>query len=484
MGRRSLPCEPEKGMIPMERLKLYIDGQWIESESEQSIEIVNPESQEVIARIPRSNEADVNKAAAAAKRAFASWQFTPLETRLELMERVVRGMKENRQRLIETISAELGCPVKVAAEVHTDPFILEAENYIETARNFCYEDRRETSVVRREPVGVVAGLTPWNFPLEQIEKKAVPALLAGCCVILKPSQHTPLTAYLLAELIEKAGYPAGVFNLVPGSGQEVGNALALHPDVDMISFTGSTSAGREVARLGLSNIKRLALELGGKSAAILLPGGDWEFGVKSVLDTSVLNAGQTCNALTRLLYPRGETKRVEDLVMRQLAAYRCGANCDPEVDQGPLNSRRQYDRVKKYIQIGIDEGARLLTGSVPKDDKGWYVEPAVFLDVKPSMRIAKEEIFGPVLAALPYDTVEEAVAIANDSEYGLAGAVYGTEQEANAVARQLRTGTVYVNHGRWDVHSPFGGYKQSGLGREGGVEGYEEFLEVKTIYDR
>ena len=466
----------------MDKLKLYIDGKWVDSESTAVIDVVDPETAKVIAQIPRSNEADVDKAVAAAKRAFQTWQFTPLKERLALMEKVVQGMRDNRRRFIETISAELGCPVKVAAEIHTDPFILEAENYVETAQNFKYEDRRETSVVRREPVGVVAGLTPWNFPLEQIEKKAVPALLAGCCVVLKPSQHTPLTAYLLTELIDKAGYPAGVFNLVPGSGKEVGNALALHPDVDMISFTGSTAAGREVGRLALSNIKRLALELGGKSPAILLKGGDWEFGIRSVLDTIVLNAGQTCNALTRLLYPRDEAGRVEELLLKQVAAYKCGSNNDPSVEQGPLNSQRQYDRVKNYIQIGIEEGARLLTGGMPKGGS-WYVSPTIFMDAKPDMRIAQEEIFGPVLVALPYDTVEEAIKIANDSEYGLAGAVYGTEEEANAVARKMRTGTVYVNHGQWDVHSPFGGYKQSGLGREGGVEGYEEFLEVKTIYD-
>lgn len=466
----------------MDKLKLYIDGKWVDSESTAVIDVVDPETAKVIAQIPRSNEADVDKAVAAAKRAFQTWQFTPLKERLALMEKVVQGMRDNRRRFIETISAELGCPVKVAAEIHTDPFILEAENYVETAQNFKYEDQRETSVVRREPVGVVAGLTPWNFPLEQIEKKAVPALLAGCCVVLKPSQHTPLTAYLLTELIDKAGYPAGVFNLVPGSGKEVGNALALHPDVDMISFTGSTAAGREVGRLALSNIKRLALELGGKSPAILLKGGDWEFGIRSVLDTIVLNAGQTCNALTRLLYPRDEAGRVEELLLKQVAAYKCGSNNDPSVEQGPLNSQRQYDRVKNYIQVGIEEGARLLTGGIPKGGS-WYVSPTIFMDAKPDMRIAQEEIFGPVLVALPYDTVEEAIKIANDSEYGLAGAVYGTEEEANAVARKMRTGTVYVNHGQWDVHSPFGGYKQSGLGREGGVEGYEEFLEVKTIYD-
>ena len=239
--------------------KLYINGSWIVAESDRVIKVENPETHAIIACVPRSGDADVNKAVAAAKAAFETWQFAPLSERLEKMERVLAGMRRNRQRLIDTISAELGCPIKIAAEMHTDPFILETENYIETARSFCYEERRGTSVVRREPVGVVAGLTPWNFPLEQIEKKVVPALLAGCCVVLKPSQYTPLTAYILAELIDEAGYPAGVFNLVTGCGPEVGNALALHPDVRMLSFTGSTAAGREVARLALSNIKRIAL---------------------------------------------------------------------------------------------------------------------------------------------------------------------------------------------------------------------------------
>ncbi|MBK5253399.1 MAG: aldehyde dehydrogenase family protein [Peptostreptococcaceae bacterium] len=467
----------------MERLKLYIDGIWTEADGREIIEVLNPESHEVIAKVPRCNEKDVNRGVAAAKKAFVTWQYTPLEERLSLMEKVVQGMKDNRELFIKTISAELGCPIKVAAESHTNPSILEAENYVRIAREFNYEERRETSVVRREPVGVVAGLTPWNFPFEQIEKKVVPALLAGCCVILKPSQQTPLTAYLLADLIEKVGYPAGVFNLIPGRGAEVGNVLALHPDVDMISFTGSTNAGREVGRFALSNIKRIALELGGKSAAILLKGGDSEFAVKSVLDTVVPNAGQTCNALTRLLVPKDELKSVENIILEQLKNYKCGANSDYDTDQGPLASQKQFDRVKKYIQIGIDEGARLLTGGLPKEGKDFYVEPTVFVDVEPAMRIAQEEIFGPVLVVISYDTVDEAVEIANDSIYGLGGAVFGSEEEANAVARRIRTGTIYVNRGQYDIESPFGGYKQSGIGREGGTEGYEEFLEVKTIYD-
>lgn len=467
----------------MEIRKLYIDGQWVESEQKEWIEIENPADHEIIAKVPRGCKEDVDKAVRAAKKAFETWQYTSLETRVSLMKKVVEGLKGRRQELIETITKELGSPYQVSADVHTDPFLLEAEYYIRTAASFPYEERRETSVVRREPVGVVGGLTPWNFPLEQIEKKVVPALLAGNCVVLKPSQFTPLTAYILTEEIEKAGYPAGVFNLVTGRGGEVGNALAVHEDVDMISFTGSTSAGREVARLALGNIKKIALELGGKSAAILLKGGDWEQGIRAVLDTIVPNAGQTCNALTRLFVPEDELGRAEEIIKEQLKDYKYGRPEDWNVTQGPLASRKQYDRVKDYIELGVQEGARMITGKVPQDDGSYYVEPVVFSDVRSEMRIAREEIFGPVLVVLPYRTQEEAVQIANDSIYGLAGAVFGPEEEAGKVARQMKTGTVYVNEGQWDPSAPFGGYKQSGLGREGGVEGYEEFLEVKTIYD-
>lgn len=466
----------------MQIKKLFINGKWADPIGTQFIEVENPETHEIIARVPRSSPADVDCAVAAAKAAFASWQYTPVDIRVALMENVLAGMRENRKRIMETISAELGCPIRIAAEIHTDPFLLETENYIRIARQYAYEQRRNTAVVRMEPVGVVAGLTPWNFPLEQVEKKVVPGLLAGCCVVLKPSQYTPLTAYLLAEFIERAGYPAGVFNLVTGCGPEVGNALALHPDVDMISFTGSTEAGREVARLALVNIKRLALELGGKSAAILLDGGDWDFGIRAVLDTIALNAGQTCNALTRLLVPRGRLEEAHAIILKRIAQYKFGPNADPQTDLGPLASRKQFERVKRYIRVGMEEGATMLCGGLPAQDTDYYVEPTVFTHVKHSMRIAQEEIFGPVLVVLPYDGVDDAVAIANDSIYGLAGAVFGPPEQAAAIARRMRTGTVYVNEGPWDVDAPFGGYKQSGMGREGAVEGFEEFLEVKTIY--
>lgn len=468
----------------MDIRKLYINGEWTDSVSGEYIEIENPDTKEIFAKVPRGNADDVDKAVKAARAAFETWQYTPLEERVNLMKKVLAGLKSRREELIHTITRELGSPVKVSAEVHTDPFLLETEHYIKVASEFSYEVRRQTSVVRREPVGVVGGLTPWNFPLEQIEKKVVPALLAGNCVVLKPSQYTPMTAYILAEEIEKAGYPAGVFNLVTGRGGEVGDALAVHPDVDMISFTGSTAAGREVARKALVNIKKIALELGGKSAAILLKGGDWEQGIRSVLDTVMLNGGQTCNALTRLLVPEDELEKAEEILVRQTAGYKFGPVEDPETDMGPLASRKQFDRVKGYIELGIQEGARVLLGKVPEDDGSYKVEPVIFSDVKRDMRIAQEEIFGPVLVVLPYKDVEEAVSIANDSIYGLAGGVFGPEKEANEVARQMKTGTVYVNAGQWDVASPFGGYRQSGLGREGGVEGYEEFLEVKTIYDK
>ncbi len=468
----------------METYKLYIDGQWVDSASNDFLEVENPNTREIIARVPRSNVTDVDRAVAAAKRAFATWQFVPVAERVALVQKVLDGLKDGRDKLVRTISMELGCPVKIAAGMHTDPFMLEIAHFIDVAANFPYEKRRETSIVRREPVGVVAGLTPWNFPLEQIEKKAIPALLAGNCVVLKPSQFTPLTAYILAEEIDRAGFPGGVFNLVTGRGGEVGDALARHPDVDMLSFTGSTAAGREVGRLALSNIKKLALELGGKSAAVLIEGGDWALGIQATLDTCILNGGQTCNATTRLIVPRSGLARAEEIIKSTIAAYKVGDLSDPDVDLGPLSSIKQYERVKEYIGIGIAEGARLVTGGLPADDGSYYVAPTVFSDVRNDMRIAQEEIFGPVLVVIPYDTLDEAVDIANDSIYGLGGAVFGPEVEANAVARRIRTGSIYVNSGQWEPNSPFGGYKQSGIGREGGVEGYEEFLEIKTIYDR
>ncbi|KDR95472.1 Acyl-CoA reductase [Peptoclostridium litorale DSM 5388] len=463
--------------------KLYINGEWVDGSSGEFIEIENPANKQIIARVPKGNAGDVDRAVEAAKMAFKTWQFESVEKRIELMEKVVQGLNDNAEHMTEVIVKELGSSYRVAKEVHVFPFIEEAENYVKIAKNYNFEKRLEKSIVRREPVGVVGGLTPWNFPLEQIVKKVVPALLAGNCVVLKPSQITPLTAYILTDLIDKAGYPKGVYNLVSGRGAEIGNALALHGDVDMISFTGSTEAGREVARLALNTIKKVALELGGKSATVVLKGGDYDLAVSSTLDTVYLNSGQTCNAFTRLVVPRDEMAKIESIIVEQSKGYKFGNPEDKSVDIGPLVSQKQFDKVKEYIEIGVSEGARMLVGEVPEGcEPGYYVRPVVFTDVTNDMRIAKEEIFGPVLCVIPYDTEQEAVQIANDSIYGLAGAVFGPEDKANEVARKIRTGSIFINEGEWDVNAPFGGYKQSGIGREGGVEGFEEFLEIKTMY--
>lgn len=463
--------------------KHYINGEWVEGKSGLFIEVENPADHSILAKVPRGNEEDVNIAVAAANEAFKTWQFVSLEERVDLMTKVVNGLKEKRAFLIDLITKELGSPKKVSRDVHVDPFIYEAENYIKIAKDFDYEKRLDEAIVRREPVGVVGALTPWNFPLEQIVKKVVPALLAGNCIVLKPSQFTPLTAYVLTEMIDKAGYPKGVYNLVAGRGGEVGNVLAKHENIDMISFTGSTAAGKEVAKMALDTIKKVALELGGKSATIVLEGADYDLAVQATLDTVYLNSGQTCNAMTRMLVPRNQLKVIEDVIVEHTKKYKFGDINGDDTDIATLSSEKQFNRVREYVKIGIEEKARLLIGNLPeKPEKGYYVGPVVFSDVTRNMRIAQEEIFGPVLVVTAYDSVDEAIDIANDSIYGLAGAVFGPSDLANKVARKVRTGTIFVNDGEWDVNAPFGGYKQSGLGREGGKEGYEEFLEVKSIY--
>lgn len=464
--------------------KLYINGEWVASESNEFIEVENPANKEIIARVPRGNKEDVNKAVIAARDAFIEWQYSKMEDRISLMEKVVKGLRENVEYMADTVVKELGCGYEFSRDTHIVAYIDEAENYLKIAREFQEEEKLPKSIVRREPVGVIGCLTPWNFPLEQIVKKVIPAILAGNCVVLKPSQVTPLTAYILAGIIDEAGFPKGVFNLVAGRGGEVGNELSSHKYVDMVSFTGSTEGGAQVAKLAAESIKKVVLELGGKSAAIYLEGGDLNLAVKSVLDTVYLNTGQTCNAYTRLLVPENRLKEVEDLIVEETKKYKFGNPSDKSVDVGPLASKKQFDKVKEYIEIGIKEGGRLLVGQVPESDEdGYYVGPVVFTDVDNSMTLAQEEVFGPVLVIISYSSKEEAIEIANDSEFGLAGAVFGPEDEANEVARKIRTGSIYVNNGEWDLDAPFGGYKKSGIGREGGYEGFKEFFEIKTIYN-
>ncbi len=331
-------------------------------------------------------------------------------------------------------------------------------------------------------MGVVGALTPWNYPLGQIIKKLAPALLSGSTMVLKPSQNTPLVAYLLTESIDKVGFPKGVFNLVPGRGSEVGNPLATHPDVNLLTFTGSTDGGREVAKLAVDDVKRITLELGGKSPAIILKGADLDLALSTVLGDIYRNTGQSCSALSRLIVPLDEKENIEKIIIEKTKAYTFGDPEDPDVQIGPLASKKQFDKVKSFIEKGLEEGANMLLGEIPKESEGYYVKPVVFTDVKNSMTIAQEEIFGPVLCLITYETFEEAIEIANDTKYGLSSAVFGPDDKAMDVAKRLKAGEVLINDGSSATGAPFGGYKHSGFGREGGKYGLEEFLEIKVLF--
>ena len=346
------------------------------------------------------------------------------------------------------------------------------------------EERRMIEVAK--PVGVVACVTPWNYPLGQVVQKVVPAILMGCTVVLKPSQHTPLTACLLADAFDRACFPKGVFNMVSGRGSRLGDRLASHPDVDMVSFTGSTTVGIRIAQRALESVKHISLELGGKSPAVFLPSDDYSAAYPKILSSIFFNAGQTCTALSRLIVPRRDLARIESEFCELAAKLVVGDPTDPKTDIGPVSSKAQFEKIAEYVQAGIDEGARLVMGDVPTDmSRGYYVRPVVFSDVRNDMRIAREEIFGPVLCIIPYDTVEEAVSIANDTPYGLSGYVHApTKAEAVAVAKRIHSGNVYINDAPRDVTAPFGGYKQSGIGREGGLAGLLEFTQQKAVFDR
>ena len=464
--------------------KLYINGEWVNPKSQDKIQVENPATKEIIGSVPAANEEDVNLAVAAANEAFKSWQFSSLEERIELVSKLLDELYTRVDEMAETIVKELGCGIKFAREIHVLPYLEDIKNYLNIVRDYDFEERYEEYLVFKEPVGVVGALTPWNYPLGQIIKKLSPALLAGNTMVLKPSQKTPLVAYILTDSIDKAGFPKGVFNLVTGRGSEVGNLLAKHRDIDMITFTGSTKGGIEVYKIAAEDVKRVTLELGGKSAAIILKGADKRLALKKTLDKVYLNTGQSCSAYSRLLVPRDEKEEIEDLILEMTKEYKFGDPADPETIIGPVASKQQFDKVSYYIKKGIEEGAKLLLGEIPKESKGYFIGPTVFTDVDNSMEIAQNEIFGPVLSIIPYDRVEEAIEIANDTVYGLSGAVFGPEEEALKVARKIRTGTLVVNHGIQLHKAPFGGFKHSGLGREGGKYGLEEFLEIKTVFIR
>ena len=465
--------------------KLYIGGQWINPAGSGTIDVIHSGSEAVMGSIPEGTVADAEAAIEAARVAFDGWAATPPAERGAYLERVADHLQSRTEELAGMIAGEVGMPIKLARAIQVGSPVYHWRAYAKLAGAFRYEDRIGNSLVAREPVGVVAAITPWNYPLNQITLKVAPALAAGCTVVLKPSEIAPLNAFVLAEAIEAAGLPAGVFNLVTGYGPVVGEVLASHPSVDMVSFTGSTRAGKRVSELASQTVKRVALELGGKSAAVILDDADFPAAVKATVAACFLNSGQTCSAHTRMLVPVHRYEEARALAAQAAQAYAPG---DPLVDGtrlGPLASAAQRDRVIGYIKRGIEEGAELVAGGPDAPaglTKGFYVQPTVFGRVHPKATIAQEEIFGPVLTILTYSDEEEAVRVANDSPYGLAGAVWAANDErALAVARRIRTGQIDINGGQWNMAAPFGGFKQSGHGRENGVYGLEEYLEYKSM---
>ncbi|MGO1372514.1 MAG: aldehyde dehydrogenase family protein [Senegalia sp. (in: firmicutes)] len=467
----------------MDYNKLYIDGKWVKPNSNKTIEVENPANKEIIAKIPASNKDDVEKAVSAAKLAFESWQYEDLGKRVELVQKLKDEMENRKDDMVKIIMDELGRSKAFALDPQVQPYIDAMEDFIDIVKNYEFEVEKDGYKVRKEPFGVVAAITPWNYPLGQIIKKIIPALLVGNTIVLKPSQKTPLVAYILAECFDKVGFPKGVFNLVTGAGSEVGDMLTNHKDVDAVSFTGSVEGGKAVGEAAIKGIKKVTLELGGKSPAILLKGGDYELGIKKTLNTVYNNTGQTCSAFTRLLVPEDEKEKIEKLVVDMSKKYKFGDPYSEEKIVGPLASQKQFDKVKKYVEKGIDEGANMIYGEVPTDDsKGYYVGPVVFSDVKNDMAIASDEIFGPVLSIITYKDEEDAIKIANDTTFGLAGAVFGPEEEAKKIANKIKAGTITVNEGNASHKAPFGGYKHSGIGREGGVAGFEAFLQEKAIF--
>ena len=467
------------------RDRLYVGGQWVEPEGSATIDVINSTTEEVMGRIPEGTREDVDRAVAAAREAFEPWSQTSREERAGYLEAIAAGLSGRAEEIAATISQELGMPIKLSQQIQAGLPTMSFASMPALMEEVEWEQQVGNSLVVREPIGVLGAITPWNYPLHQIAAKVAPALAAGCTVVLKPSEVVPLNAFILAEVIEAAGLPAGVFNLVTGTGPVVGEAIAGHPDVDMVSFTGSTRAGKRVSELAAATVKPVAMELGGKSPNVILDDADLEAAVPDGVAKCFLNSGQTCSALTRMLVPREKLELAERIAAGAAGQFTPGDPFEPTTRLGPLVSEAQRERVRGYIEKGEAEGAKLLTGGTePPEglDRGYFVRPTVFSEVAPEMTIAQEEIFGPVLSIQPYKDEEDAVRIANDSVYGLAGGVWSADEErAKRVARRIRTGQVEINGGAFNPLAPFGGYKQSGHGRELGRHGLEEFLETKAI---
>jgi len=468
-----------------ERLQFYIDGQWVDPIVPKTLDVVNPATEEVIGRISLGSAADVDRAVAAARAAFEAFSRTKKEERIALLQDVARVYQRRYDELAETISKEMGAPLWLSRAAQAATGLGHLNQTLEVLKGYAFEEQQGTTRIVREPVGVCGFITPWNWPVNQIMCKVAPALAAGCTMVLKPTEIAPLNALLLAEILHEAGVPHGVFNLVNGDGPTVGAAIASHPGIDMVSFTGSTRAGIQVAQAAAPTVKRVTQELGGKSANILLDDVDLAAAVAGGVRACFLNSGQSCNAPTRMLVPADRMEEAKQVARATAAQIAVGDPFAEGVTIGPVVSKTQFDKIQGLIQKGIDEGATLVAGGPGRPEgktRGWFVRPTVFADVKNEMTIAREEIFGPVLSILPYRDEDEAVRIANDTPYGLSGYVSSASLDrARRVAARLRTGNVHLNGAPPDFGAPFGGYKQSGNGREWGRFGFEEFLEVKAV---
>lgn len=464
---------------------IYIDGAWVPSDGTGTIEVINAGTEQVMGSIPNGAASDVDRAVDAARRAFDSWAGTPVEERQKYMVRLNEALQARGPEIAEVISGEVGMPITWANMIQSGLPAGNMQSYATLLDDFSFEETIGNSLVVKEPVGVVGAITPWNYPLHQIVCKLGGALAAGCTFVLKPSEVAPLNAFILAEIVHEVGLPEGVFNLVSGTGPEVGAAIAAHPGVDMVSFTGSTRAGKAVAAEAAGTVKRVALELGGKSANIVLDDADLADVIPKGVFACYLNSGQTCTAHTRMLVPRSRYDEALAIAVATAEGTQVDDPSQEGMHLGPLISQAQWDRVQSYIQKGIDEGAVVAAGGLGKPEgkeTGYFVKPTVLAEVTNDMTVAQEEIFGPVLSIIAYDDEDDAVRIANDSLYGLSGGVWSSDQErAMSVARRMRTGMVDVNGGAFNIAAPFGGYKQSGYGRENGPYGIEEFLQVKSL---
>ncbi|MEJ6657153.1 MAG: aldehyde dehydrogenase family protein [Pseudomonas sp.] len=466
--------------------QFYINGQWVEPNGDRTVDVINPATEEVAATIALGNEKDVDAAVAAARAAFESFSQTSREERIALLERVLEIYQRRSDEFAKAISIEMGAPAKLSKHAQAPSGTGHFAAALKALKEFEFEERIGNTLVVKEPIGVCGLITPWNWPVNQLACKIAPALATGCTMVLKPSEVAPLSALLLAEVLDEAGVPAGVFNLVNGDGPTVGAAMSAHPDIDMMSFTGSTGAGRQVMKSGADTIKRVALELGGKSANILLDDANFEKMVAHGVMSCMNNSGQSCNAPTRMLVPNSRMDEVAAIAKAVSAKVKAGAPDGADTVIGPVVSKVQWNKIQELIGKGIEDGAKLVVGGTGRPeglDKGYYVQPTIFSHVTTDMTIAREEIFGPVLSIIGYEDEADAIRIANDTRYGLSGYISSADLDrARNAARQIRTGMVHLNGAPLDNNAPFGGYKESGNGREWGHYGMEDFLEVKSIF--